>query len=1144
MPNKSTLGQQSYYCCVSPKRQQLRVATDQARKPLLAILHCQSSWFNWVLSKYLSKQHFSRLVCLLVLTATPLFCRSAEMAQLLVRTPVLAPQVTFGDGTQAWLDSKPIVRVAFWGSSRAPLHMGFEPNVLEGITADVLGLLQQTLGVQFQVICFRDRIEALQAVARGEIDMLGLHDATENEDPGISPSVPYLLNRRVIVRRINEAFKPPPNLKGERLAYFDQGNLLKKQLARQYPDSQLIRYSSYLNALTGLTYDQADAFFTDAITAEFLISRYHQNDVYIAGDALGPNGANINFAVSEQQPHLLDAINTSLSAIPLAGMLRITNRWGLSNQFVIPRESLSLSPEQLTWIKAHPKLKVLVAGSYAPLTFFDDQDRLQGLSADLLKLIERRTGLEFEIVRSNGVHDMVSKLRSSQADLIAAVSIGDFRLNKDQYTRPYLVSPFVVVTRRSEADIRSLAELDRLRIALPSGNPLSAWMAEKYPAIVRLPAENATRGLEMVVDESAEGAVHTLFGADYFIKHHFFDDLHIASVIGPTPARIAMAVSEQNQELKAIINQVLLEIAPEELKMITDRWSNHDTPAIAYSWNTYKETVYTVSAVALLFVLIFLLWNHYLRIQIKKREIAEQALENQLEVSHTLGEQLRMATENALEANHSKSVFLASMSHEIRTPISALIGLIEMLRLQGASHPHFEEVLEVAHLSGQSLLSLIGDILDLSKIEAGAMSTAPTATHLGQLVQAVHKLFEISAHKKSLEYRLVVQINDTGVVIDALMLNQIISNLLSNAIKFTEHGSVQLLLRQLRPTEREGFGRFAIQISDTGIGLTEAQQKEIFEPFVQVGTQQKQRLGTGLGLNICSRLANLIGAQLTVDSQPGLGSNFSLIFEAQLTEVAAERPDVDERLTTSHRLKILVVEDHAPNRLLLCQQLNYLGHDTVPCDDGEAAFAHWQQADPPFDLTITDCNMPNMDGYELSRRIRQVEHRQTVRPHPIFGLTANAQSQIIEQCLEAGMNRCLFKPLSIETLSPLISHIAQQSERALIASRSNDGGELEKIRLLSPEAYGPLVDEIIRTHREDSTTLLQLMRDNNHEAILKVAHKIRGGAQLTGELSLIEACALLEDAAQKRQKTYRREIETVLAELHGLETKLLLDRPE
>ncbi|MNF40508.1 Virulence sensor protein BvgS precursor [compost metagenome] len=1201
----------------------------------------------------ISRFSFAWLLALLAfLPVANVLAKAPQPVELLVNAPITAPHVEFDIQTQAWLARHPEVSVAIWTGALPPLHMGFEQSQFEGVTADYLGAIREATGIRLKIWRFATRAKAREALEKGQVDMLALHDVSEGQEGAITQSRPYLLNRKVIVRRLGETLLPSTDLHGQRLAYVGD-DTVGAFLHRQYPQATLIQHTNHLNSLTALVYDQADALWTDAITAEFLIRLLYSNDVYISGDAVSTS-ADINFAVSDRKPQLLAAINNTLDAISPTDMMRVTTRWGLSNNFVVEQPPLNLDSTETAWLATHRKIRVLVAGSYAPLTFFDDHDRLQGLSADLLKIVQQRTGLELEIIRNNSVPSMLAQLKDKEADVIASLSIGDLRLMPEQYTRPYLISPFVVVTSRSGATIQSINELKNKRLAIPVGNPLSNWLTRHHPEITQVPVATAVRGIELLSKGEVDASVHTRFGADYFIKHHFREDLKIAAVLGPNPGRIAMAVGMDDMPLKSIINKVLLGIPPEELKTLSDRWRNHAAPAVSSSWSTYKDDVYKVIAVAIAFVLAFLVWNYYLQIQIKRRRSAELALSDQLTFSKTLidgspialyvrdksgrlahcnrayleflqtthekvigktlldagvispqlsrqyqqvyqdterhgeptfadleievqgqsrriyhwtlpflsssgefsgviggwldiserehlMEQLRLAKEAADEANDSKSIFLASMSHEIRTPISALIGLIEMLRVRGGSPQQIDENLTVAHQSAQSLLSLIGDILDLSKIEAGAMHPSPRPTHLAELLRSVHKLFEINAQNKNLRFELLLEADDQQVIIDSLMLNQIVANLISNAIKFTQHGLVQLSLKQLPDDTRSGFGRYAIEVRDTGIGLNESQKKAIFEPFVQASPNVGGGRSTGLGLSICTRLATLLDARLSVESQPGQGACFTLQFTAERTRQAPASAPVAPSSPTNQRLNILVVEDHAPNRLLLCQQIEYLGHRAVACDNGETALAEWKQADPPFDLTITDCNMPQMDGYELTRQMRGIEQSQALGAHPIFGLTAHAQTQIIQDCLDVGMTQCLFKPIGIEALTQHIGAVAAQVERRAKAARTS-GGELQKLRVLAPEAYPALLDELINTNRTDSARLKQLMLDEDFENMISLAHKIKGGAQMADARELIDACTQLESLAFKGDAlSCSEQVETLLSAIESLERHLLED---
>ncbi|KAF1007803.1 MAG: Virulence sensor protein BvgS [Pseudomonas fluorescens] len=572
---------------------------------------------------------------LILLIATGPLAQPRKPVELQVNAPTNAPRVEFDTQTRAWLATHPQIDVAIWNGALPPLHMGFDQNQFEGVTADYLGTLRAATGLRLKIWRYPSPREARDALTQGEVDLLALHDITQGQDGAVTQSRPYLLNRKVLARRIGETLPPSPDLDGQRLAYVGD-DTLGAALHAQYPKARLIQYSNHLIGLTSLVYNQADAMWMDAITAEFMIRLLYNNDVYISGDALPHVSAHINFAVSDRQPQLLKAINTTLDAIPPLDMMRITTRWGLSNNFVVEQPPLDLDAAETAWLASHREIRILVAGAYAPLTFFDDHDEFKGLSADVLKIISQRTGLKLQIVRSNSISAMLKQLDDRQADMIAALSIGEARLKPEQYTRPYLINPFVLVTPRSGPTYDSLQALSGKRLGIPAGNPLSAWLTQHYPQVIQVAVPNAVRGIEMLSKGVVDAAVHTQIGADYFIKQHFQDALQISAVIGEYPARVAMAVSDDNPQLKSIINKVLLGIPPEELKTLSDRWRNHAAPAISSSWSAYKDDLYPIIGAALAFVLAFLVWNYYLQIQIRKRRSAERALSDQLAFSKTL----------------------------------------------------------------------------------------------------------------------------------------------------------------------------------------------------------------------------------------------------------------------------------------------------------------------------------------------------------------------------------------------------------------------------------------------------------------------------------------------------------------------------
>ncbi len=381
-----------------------------------------------------------------------------------------------------------------------------------------------------------------------------------------------------------------------------------------------------------------------------------------------------------------------------------------------------------------------------------------------------------------------------------------------------------------------------------------------------------------------------------------------------------------------------------------------------------------------------------------------------------LARQLREAMRQADEANRAKSVFLATMSHEIRTPMNAVIGILELVLQRLAPEQRERASLEVAYEAAGSLQLLIGDILDVAKIESGHLTLTPERVRLRHVVESVRRMFEGLARQKGL--RLVVELDDApgrDVLIDPLRFKQVLSNLVSNAIKFTERGQVTIRLQERSLDEGRAIVR--VDVEDSGIGIAPADQARLFQPFIQVAKGRTVQGGTGLGLAICRKLVDLMGGDVEMHSEPGKGTRVSL--DLLLRQCGPKMPESGQdplaaSMEPSRRLHILIADDYPPNRVLLRQQLEFLGHRVAEAEDGQVALELW--ADERFEVLISDCNMPRLNGYQLARRIRIQERCERRAPILILGYTADAEPDEVQRCRDAGMDDCLFKPLGLETL--------------------------------------------------------------------------------------------------------------------------------
>lgn len=415
----------------------------------------------------------------------------------------------------------------------------------------------------------------------------------------------------------------------------------------------------------------------------------------------------------------------------------------------------------------------------------------------------------------------------------------------------------------------------------------------------------------------------------------------------------------------------------------------------------------------------------------------------------TLEFELIEAKEQAEDAAKAKSEFLANMSHEIRTPLNSIIGFSDLLLNMVADKSH-RSYLTAIKTSGDTLLSLINDILDLSKIESGKMEIRPTRVHIPTLALELEHMFKISANKKGIEFKVETQsVISEYLVLDKLRINQILINLVGNAIKFTDEGSVKLTI-EVKQNE-EGLIDLVLEVVDTGIGISEKAQKQLFENFTQDydNKQHRNKGGTGLGLAITRILVDLMDGEIFFDSKIGEGSRFSVVlkdvpidengkFEEQDLSLIGE--DFSEYVFDS--ATVLVVDDVEGNRNLLIELLQQFDLTVVEAIDGLDALDKLE-ANDDIQLVLTDVRMPKMNGYELVRKIRESD---TLKDLPVIALTASVLSQTK---LEKDFNNFLLKPIRINSLVKTMTDYLSHTKKEVIGSETKQ-----------PVLYAPTQEDI------------------------------------------------------------------------------------
>jgi two-component system sensor histidine kinase EvgS len=1154
--------------------------------------------------------------------STALFAaQGSERYTLLSRSTAGHVEVQLDQSQRQWVDNRTELLLGTSAPDYPPFDLTISGRDYEGFTADYAGILGKVTGLPIKVQRFASRGAAIEALERGEVDLLGTANGFEAHNAEIVLSTPYAVDQPVLVTREGETRSLTDGLAGLRLSMVYH-YLPLEEVKALYPKAIITSYPSYQNAINAVAFDQADVFLGDTISTHYMINKGYLNNIRMAN--FGKHEAHgFSFAVRKNNPELLGIINTMLMAIPTSERENIAKRWSAGSDILLTDHKLELSYSEERWLAQHPVVRVVANEALAPLTFFDNDGNFRGVAADLLELIRLRTGLRFDIQRSRNDSEMIQRINDNQADLIAALLPSAHRDTLLNFSRPYLQNSYVLLTRKGTDSPTNLAQLEGKRLAIAQGNPLMDYLRNEFPQIHLIETPDTFSAVEMLAEGRAEGTVNSLVIANYFISSRLFEHtLQISTTIGTEQAAFSLATGRDAKELNDILNKALLSIAPEELGIINSRWRGYSA-STQNTWRNYQRLFYQIVIGASVLLLISVAWNAYMRRQINQRKTAERALNDQFEFMRSLvngtphpiyvrdrqgllqscndsyllafgtqredvigknciqgvlsnafeareyhadyqrvvaegkplildrplhigsrrltiyhwilpyrdssGEvqgiiggwvdiserrqlldDLRCAKERADEANRAKSTFLATMSHEIRTPMNAVIGMLELtLKRIEQDHPD-RPAIDVAYHSAKDLLELIGDILDIARIESGHLSLSPQRANLWETVASVVRIFDGLARQKNLD--LVLEFNPVDpafdVLLDPLRFKQVLSNLVSNAIKFTEQGQIRIIVT-LNPGADLEQVHMLLQVQDSGIGISERDQQRLFEPFAQADSAgPSARRGTGLGLVISRSLCERMGGSLQLSSQPGVGTQveMSLQLPTLPPETGVKMAEAQIPAITAP-LNVLVVDDHAANRLLMCQQLEFLGHRFSTAADGQAGFEVWKSG--TYDLVIADCNMPVMNGYELAKAIRRQEQQTQQPPCTVLGFTANAQPEEILRCKQAGMDDCLFKPLTLTALSQWVEGI---EPTALGPAFSLEGFEL--MTGGNPVLNRRLLTELLNSNHLDRQELLALSGSTNRQLFLDIAHKIKGAARIVQAARLIDSCETLEAACR------------------------------
>ncbi|MDM5078406.1 transporter substrate-binding domain-containing protein [Aeromonas media] len=1109
-----------------------------------------------------------------------------------------------------WLQEQEQLVLGVPRPDNPPMDITLRSNAYEGVTADITGMLSHLLHIEIVVKGFPSRAAAIEALKRGEIDLLSTSNSYEEEqqllltdkymadDPAIYKNI--LVNEREIKTvAVPEYYLPTMDV------------------MRYLSDYKVKIYPSRYSALSAVAYGQVDAVMVDMISGNFIVNKFYQNNIQL----LKPLYVDTNgfaFALEQKNRRLKKIMDIALGEILEGKRAEVAKRWnggGLS----IGASKVGLTSEQWKWLGKRENIRIAVNSGVPPLSFLDVTGTMHGVVADLLQVIRAKLGVELEVVPVKTPEQMTQLLDSGQVDA-GVLSPSAERRNRYLFSRAFVLDPLSYVVGEQHRNTAPEALLKSGTVAMVRGFIPEQAVGEAYGRLTTRQFDKIEDALRCVATEVCDVTVLPLRVAKYYINSKFPGSLFITGeLFDSIPVGAAFAVAPDHQILRDILDKVIAIIPPDELEGLSNRW-RVSAQQEAISWQELVREFGVFIALILLLTIWVGLWGLSLRKQVRERKMVEGALSTQLKfiadlvdgtphpiyardqdgrlilcnssyasffgepkvrllganldedrdrwpflapllADLTLSREARLAQEGdhrlvmatdvvdvyhwvqpyydlegnvqggiggwidvservrlldevavasqeAQEANRAKTTFLATMSHEIRTPMNAIIGLLELALKRGRLHEEDQASLTIAHGSAKDLLSLIGDILDISKIESGRLDLAPAPHDIVALTASVVTVFNALARQKNLRLDLFSG-RTHWVQIDGLCYKQILSNLISNAIKYTEQGSVQVTLVS---QASDGWCTLQLVIRDTGIGIDPVEQARLFEPFSQASQPEHiQQSGTGLGLMISRSLCESMGGSLLLESEPGHGTRVCIEMKLPLADavVVPPLPTQGQVVEKRRRLRVMVVDDHPANRLLVTQQLAYLGHDATAVESGEQALR--LLADTRVDVVITDFNMPGMNGFELTRQCRAQERRHGWRPCVILGLTADARQEQINEGQAAGMNDCLFKPVGLEVLDHCLCLHLQREERVDVAACMQEIRQyLGPLTAHQSSLMSPLLAEFVRASDDDLLALQSAAERGAVAQFLDNVHRLKGGVRIMGTQQLVATCSEIE----------------------------------
>lgn len=715
-------------------------------------------------------------------------------------------------------------------------------------------------------------------------------------------------------------------------------------------------------------------------------------------------------------------------------------------------DSIDWTAEELAFMAEHPVIRLGVDPKFVPFEFLDEDGTYQGITSDYLEIISEKTGLNMDVIEGLTWTEAYEKALNGEIDMLPAISRTPAREQNFLFSEPYYYFKRVIVVRDSTQGINSIEDLYGQTVAVQRNSSHQSYL-EQYPQINLSLYDSAEAAVTAVANGTETVCVGNLATSNYIIQSTGLTNLKYVAFEAENQQGLYFAVRKDWPELIGIMNKALATITKEERIAINSKWIGVD---VEPNYEPVYQVVMIISGVIITIWLVSIYWILRLRREIDKRKKIQRDLE--------------IAKQEAEAANNIKSSFLARMSHEIRTPLNAITGMAYLVKKTQVSLTQ-KMYLDRITQSANTMLSIINDILDFSKIEAGKIELERVSFNLDLVIQDVINIVSYKIEEQRIGFKLSKDPKIPNCYFgDAKRIEQILLNLINNATKFTNAGEVSLDIRLV--ARESNFYHLAFTVRDTGIGMSDEQIKNLFEPFAQGDASINRRFGgTGLGLSIVKSLVEMMNGEIQVYSTAGEGSTF--IVELSLEKDQQKEQEYQQQVSSLYfnDIKTLVLEKTGSNMNIID---SYLGAFGMHCELTTSSISAVNMLElengkfsEPFDLLILDYDTPAGGGFKFIEMIQ--DNKKIVKKPKVIMLLPMMREDLFDQLDTQGVDIGIGKPIIPSVLYNGILEIFRT--KAIVANQAFQQEDINKDIL--EHHYGILVVEDNKTNQLIAKSLLE-----------------------------------------------------------------------